>query len=450
MTEEPSNPFRVERLYLRDVGPFAELDLRFRPKRTTGKADLHVLVGPNGSGKSTVLYALAGLFSDEGAVPTLALSRLRDAHSLIAAELPYGAIALTRQPEGSSLHVPGVSQALSPQPCWPSASWCEVAGMQPAYHMRGRIQNARAHPSSAQRLDYAAFAYAGQRNLGSYQLVAIREPASSPLANALSFNATADSAAIVQWLANAHTREALALKDGNKADAARYLAARTQVEDAVRAVIGEDVRFVMSYDPLGITLLRNGASLDLDVLPDGVKSIVSWVADLLSRLDRIPWEGNVPVLQRRFLLLLDEVDIHLHPAWQRKVLPMLQGLFPHAQIIVTTHSPFVVASVSDAWVYRFAVKDGAASLAEVTPSQAGHSYGEVLRTTFQVASEFDVETEHALAAFDALRDEVLRGAHDRYDALRAMAIDLGRRGVELHDIVTSELLQVARRIGRAP
>lgn len=164
----------------------------------------------------------------------------------------------------------------------------------------------------------------------------------------------------------------------------------------------------------------------------------------------IPLATNLPVLQRRFLLLLDEVDIHLHPSWQRKVLPMVQRLFPHAQIVVTTHSPFVVASVSDAWVYRFAVDDGVASLAEVLPSQAGHSYGEVLRATFQVSSDFDVETERALGAFESLRDEVLRGAHDRFDALRAMADDLGRRGVELCDIVTGEVVQVARRIGRSP
>jgi hypothetical protein len=42
------------------------------------------------------------------------------------------------------------------------------------------------------------------------------------------------------------------------------------------------------------------------------------------RLDRIPWHNNTPVLQRQFLLLLDEIDIHLHPAWQRKVLPLVQ------------------------------------------------------------------------------------------------------------------------------
>jgi glutathione S-transferase len=298
-------------------------------------------------------------------------------------------------------------------------------------------------------LSFSAFAYAGQRQLKAFRLDAIREPPQGPFDGALGFTSTVDSATIVQWLANSHTKEALALKDGNTAAAERYRATRARVEDAIREVIGEDIRFEMSYEPLGITLRRGGVALDLDLLSDGVKSIVSWVADLLSRLDRIPWEGDLPLHERRFLLLLDEVDIHLHPSWQRKVLPMVQRLCPSAQVVCTTHSPFVVGSVADAWVYRFEVRDGDAQLADVLPSQAGHSYSEVLRAAFQVTAAFDVETERALDAFYALRDKVLGGDHARFEELRTDARTLAARGSELGDIVTGEVLQVAHRIGRA-
>ncbi len=450
----PNNPLRIDRLYLKDVGPFAELDLTFRPRQSPDKADLHVLVGPNGSGKSTVLYTLAAAFSMDP--PPLFLTRLRSPNSFaggIASNLKSA-----RGQEDFALGSPGQPRSGERTPT--QLPWRTVqrdserfisVGFEPFSRLEAYRSNVKTFTarSVARPFDFAAFAYAGQRGLTSYRLDAIREPAAGPFDNAVSFTQTANSATIVEWLATSHTREALALKDNNRAAAERYSATRTHVESAVREVIGEDIRFEMSYDPLGITLRRGGVSLDLDLLPDGVKSIVSWVADLLSRLDRIPWENNTPVLDRPFLLLLDEVDIHLHPAWQRKVLPMVQRLFKNAQIVVSTHSPFVVSSVSDAWVYPFDVRDGVATLGEAIPSQAGASVSSVLRSVFGVPEEFDVETEALLSRFYAVRDAVLAGDKGRLGELERMARGLARRGFEVEDIVASELAQVDDRLDAA-
>ncbi|MFO0609765.1 MAG: AAA family ATPase [Polyangiales bacterium] len=431
-----SNPLRVDRLYLKGVGPFETLDLTFREKRDPEKADLHVLVGPNGSGKSTVLYALAAMFAPTEDSARLFAQRLRSPDS-------YAAVCNQRWQRFADASAP--SRAAEHDAPWDTKAYYATT---PHYARDAWAITASKHSNGP--VPFAAFAYAGQRGLTSYRLDAIREPARGPFDGALSFTATADSATIVQWLATSHTKEALSLKDGNSAAAERFRTTRRQVEDAVRDVIGEDIRFEMSIDPLGITLRRGGVAVDLDVLPDGVKSIVSWVADLLSRLDRMPWEGDVPVLERPFLLLLDEVDIHLHPAWQRKVLPMVQRLFKNAQIVVSTHSPFVVASVSDAWVYPFTVKDGVASLGEVIPSQAGASVSSVLRTVFGVAEEFDVETEAELSRFYGVRDAVLAGDTARFKELERLAEKTAARGEEVEDIVASEVAQVAGRVGLAP
>jgi predicted ATP-binding protein involved in virulence len=447
-----STSIRIDRLYLKDVGPFGELDLTLRPRQSPDKADLHVLVGPNGSGKSTILYALAAAFSSD--TSPLIFSRLRNATSFACFRASYmgpsaGAVSvLLRTPRTPVREEPFAIP-------WSSGSGASdrfTTFLDPyspleSYPLRAR-QFSR-HKNTGP-FSFAAFAYAGQRGLTSYRLEAIREPAEGPFANAVSFTQTANSATIVEWLATSHTREALALKDNNRAAAERYSATRTHVESAVREVIGEDIRFEMSYEPLGITLRRGGVSLDLDLLPDGVKSIVSWVADLLARLDRIPWENDTPVLDRPFLLLLDEVDIHLHPAWQRKVLPMVQRLFKNAQIVVSTHSPFVVSSVSDAWVYPFEVRDGVATLGEAIPSQAGSSVSSVLRSVFGVPEEFDVETESLLTRFYTLRDDVLAGQKTRIGELEHLARSLAARGDEVEDIVASEVLQVRDRLGVAP
>ena len=119
----------------------------------------------------------------------------------------------------------------------------------------------------------------------------------------------------------------------------------------------------------------------MGLLPDGLKSIVSRIADLLMRLDRIPWVDDTPPMKRPFLLL-DEVDIHLHPSWQRKVLPIVQRMFPNAQIIASTHSPFVVASADDARIIALKVENGVASVESESDSQIGVSYSAVFALHF--------------------------------------------------------------------
>ena len=107
------------------------------------------------------------------------------------------------------------------------------------------------------------------------------------------------------------------------------------------------MEFVFQYEPLNVGLKINDEELEFDVLPDGVKSIISWIADLLMRLDRLKWKDNINILDRNFILLLDEIEVHLHPAWQRKILPVVQKLFKNAQIFIATHSPFVVGSIDN-------------------------------------------------------------------------------------------------------
>jgi predicted ATP-binding protein involved in virulence len=83
----------------------------------------------------------------------------------------------------------------------------------------------------------------------------------------------------------------------------------------------------------------------------GYKKLISLICDILIRV----WQNSRGLEKReelKFILLLDEIDVHLHPEAQRKILPAIQKLFPNAEIFCTTHSPFVVNSVGDAWVYE--------------------------------------------------------------------------------------------------
>jgi predicted ATP-binding protein involved in virulence len=79
-------------------------------------------------------------------------------------------------------------------------------------------------------------------------------------------------------------------------------------------------------------------ALPLGELSEGYQNIISWCGDLLFRVTNVFADHKNP-LHARGLLLIDEVDLHLHPIWQRKLIDFLQEKLPHFQVVVTTHSP---------------------------------------------------------------------------------------------------------------
>lgn len=96
--------------------------------------------------------------------------------------------------------------------------------------------------------------------------------------------------------------------------------------------------FVVTHPDMGEMLVEN--------LSDGFLSVLSMVADLAYRMVRLnPFLGERAVLDTPGIVFIDEVDMHLHPAWQQTVLLDLQKAFPLVQFIVTTHSPQVLSSV---------------------------------------------------------------------------------------------------------
>jgi predicted ATP-binding protein involved in virulence len=89
---------------------------------------------------------------------------------------------------------------------------------------------------------------------------------------------------------------------------------------------------------------KGGEKLKIDQLSDGEKMLLLVVSDLARRLS-IANPGMEDSLQGNGVVLIDEVDLHLHPQWQREVIPALGKTFPNCQFITTTHSPQVLSNV---------------------------------------------------------------------------------------------------------
>src|SRR5262249_41443395 len=156
----------------------------------------------------------------------------------------------------------------------------------------------------------------------------------NPLRDACQFVRPEGSRPLTQWIANTVAWKAIYAQSGEGERAANRASALLRLETALGAILGDKVTFSLQPEPFAVLAsIGERPAIPIAQLPDGVQSLLSWMADLLMRLDRIPWAEPGPVTDRRFTLLLDEVEVHLHPAWQRMVIPTVERLFPHAQII---------------------------------------------------------------------------------------------------------------------
>jgi predicted ATP-binding protein involved in virulence len=102
--------------------------------------------------------------------------------------------------------------------------------------------------------------------------------------------------------------------------------------------------------PSRMTITKQGQELIVNQLSDGEKCLLALAGDLARRL-AIANPGLADPLQGSGVVLIDEIELHLHPAWQRKVIPALTDTFRNCQFIVTTHSPQVLSQVKPDGIY---------------------------------------------------------------------------------------------------
>ncbi|WP_298980237.1 AAA family ATPase [uncultured Psychrobacter sp.] len=95
---------------------------------------------------------------------------------------------------------------------------------------------------------------------------------------------------------------------------------------------------------------KNNKSLNVMQLSQGEKSLMALVGDIARRLAMMNPDLDDP-LQGDGIILIDEVDMHLHPSWQRNLVPRFTDTFPNCQIVLSTHSPLVISDQKDILVY---------------------------------------------------------------------------------------------------
>lgn len=119
------------------------------------------------------------------------------------------------------------------------------------------------------------------------------------------------------------------------------------VKNAVLACIPGALDFFhdTDHDQLTIQLEKEGL-VPFNSLSDGYRNMVGMVADIAHRASRLnPHHGTAAALRTEGVVLVDEIDLHLHPKWQRRVVHDLKRAFPKLQFVGTTHSPLILQSL---------------------------------------------------------------------------------------------------------
>jgi predicted ATP-binding protein involved in virulence len=154
-------------------------------------------------------------------------------------------------------------------------------------------------------------------------------------------------------------------------------------------------------------------SLDAAQLSDGERGILALALDLTRRLAQANPELSDPASQGEAVVLIDEVELHLHPSWQRTILESLAATFPRCQFIATTHSPQVIGEVDRNRVHILK------SNATETPSVArGADSNWILDHVMGSASETSRSTALAGEVERAIGKNDLQTAREKLSQLR--------------------------------
>jgi len=121
---------------------------------------------------------------------------------------------------------------------------------------------------------------------------------------------------------------------------------KAEVIALLDAALPENIRFLDKMLEDDYVFSFNGVPTPFPALSDGYKAFIGWVGDLLGHMASVA-EGRA-LADLTGIVLVDEIDLHLHPSWQRDVVARLARAFPKFQFVFTSHSPLVASSVQAA------------------------------------------------------------------------------------------------------
>ncbi|MEK8017848.1 MAG: AAA family ATPase [Candidatus Parabeggiatoa sp.] len=174
----------------------------------------------------------------------------------------------------------------------------------------------------------------------------------------------------------------------------------TAVRDAIAAFMSGFSKLRVQRKPrLRMTVEKHGKTLDVAQLSQGEKSLMALVGDIARRLAMMNPSLENP-LHGEGIILIDEIDLHLHPQWQRGIIQSLRNTFPKCQFLLTTHSPLVISDAKDVCCY--VLDDGQLTRLEAL-------YGLDVNQVLLKVMDTDIRNEEVQKKITALLERIHQG-----------------------------------------
>lgn len=215
------------------------------------------------------------------------------------------------------------------------------------------------------------------------------------LASSYSLNSD-PSEILLKYMVHLKTQQAYARNEHDESTAKKIDAWFTRFENAFKVLLCNDsIRLIYDYKNYNFLIEQAGRNpYSFDELSDGYSAIIGIVADLILRMDR-NWllKGELSQYDVEGVVLIDELETHLHVELQRKILPFLTEFFPRIQFIITTHSAYILNSISNACIYDLEKQVRFADLSSYSADEIAEGY-------------FDAQNYSA-----TMQDKILRYQH---------------------------------------
>ena len=183
----------------------------------------------------------------------------------------------------------------------------------------------------------------------------------------------------------------------------------TQAVHLIDHLTPNDMEFEGEFNEGEFWFNFRGVKTPFGALSDGYKGFIGWIGDLVYHIFLGCPKGK-KLVDSRGLVLIDEIDLLLHPEWQRTVISSLSEQLPNLQFVFTTHSPIVSSSVEKENVFVMeADTDGSAIIKQYSENIYGHTAEQVLRSSYfglnTTRAESFVKSELAPLSQDAMNGD---------------------------------------------
>lgn len=187
----------------------------------------------------------------------------------------------------------------------------------------------------------------------------------------------------------------------------------TQVIHLINRLLPEGTRILDREERGEYVFEHQGTPVPFGAMSDGYRAYLGWIADLLYHVCMGAPSGQ-KLVDNRGIVLVDEIDLHLHPEWQRLVVPQLAGALPNLQFVLTSHSPIVAGTLHAANLRLVEPDDDGASVVRRLEERVhGLNADQIL-----LSSYFGLTSTRAPEAVNELRELSRQAGSGDRDAVR--------------------------------